>query len=135
MRGKDAGVIGVRDARVSDVPRLSEIYRRASWSNVDDRPLFGEHPEFLEWSGEPALGGRTRFAEFGGEVIGFVSTLEHDGTTEIEDLFVDPGWMRRGVATMLVDHVLRTGSEADATRVAVDANRHARLLRERGLRR
>ena len=78
MRGKNAGVTGVRDAGASDVPRLNEIYRDASWSNVDDRPLFRDHPEFLEWSGEPALQARTRLADVDGKFICFVSTLAHD---------------------------------------------------------
>jgi GNAT superfamily N-acetyltransferase len=118
-------VVHVRDAVAADVARLQEIFRDAAWSNVDDRPLFAEHPKFLEWSGEPAVAGRTRLAELHDAITGFVSIVDTDGVIEIEDLFVDPAWMRHGVATALIEDLLRRASEAGRTRVVVDGNKHA----------
>jgi GNAT superfamily N-acetyltransferase len=109
-------VIAIRAAVAADVPRLQAIFRDAAWSNVDDRPLFGEHPEFLDWSGDPATEGRTRVAEIGDEVVGFVSIIEHGDVVEVEDLFVDPTWMRRGVATALMNDSSRV--PATRTRLA-----------------
>jgi GNAT superfamily N-acetyltransferase len=118
-------VILVRDADAQDVPRLKQVFRDASWSNLDDRPLLGEHPEFLEWSGEPAAEGRTRLAAIGDEIVGFVSIIDTNGVIEIEDLFVDPAWMRHGAATALIDDLLHRARIAGATRVVVDGNKHA----------
>ena len=49
--------------------------------------------------------GRTYVAEEGGSVVGFATWIEADGAVELEDLFVDPGWMRRGIATALVERI------------------------------
>src|SRR5438045_1787248 len=95
----------VRPATDGDVEALAEVFRRASWSNVGDRPLFAEHPEFLEWSGDPAREGRTHVAVDGQTLVGFVSVIDRGAELEIEDLFVDPDWMRRGVASRLIEGV------------------------------
>jgi ribosomal protein S18 acetylase RimI-like enzyme len=112
--------MSVRQATADDVPRLKEIFSLAAWSNEGDRPLLTEHPEFLEWSGDPAREGRTRVAAIDGQLVGFLSTIDNGDTTEIEDLFVDPAWMRRGVATALVDDAANAHGA-----LVVDANRHA----------
>jgi GNAT superfamily N-acetyltransferase len=112
-------------AGADDIARLADIFRAASWSNVGDRPLLEQHPEFLEWSGDPAREGRTLLAELDGDVVGFASTIELDGVVEVEDLFVDPAAMRRGVATALIDAVVERAAENGAACVAVDANEHA----------
>jgi GNAT superfamily N-acetyltransferase len=45
-------------------------------------------------------------AEENGSVVGFATWAETDGgSIELEDLFVDPKWMRRGIATALVNCV------------------------------
>ena len=35
-------------------------------------------------------------------VVGFATYLISDGVAELEDLFVDPPWMRRGIGEALV---------------------------------
>ena len=111
----------IRKAEPDDIPRLQEIFRRSSWSNVGDRALLREHPEFLVWSGEPALEGRTTVAVVDGVLAGFVSTIDHGAEVEIEDLFVDPDFMRRGIASELIAIV----AAATQQRLIVDANFHA----------
>jgi ribosomal protein S18 acetylase RimI-like enzyme len=108
----------VRAATPADVPRLCEVFREASWSNVGDRELLTAHPEFLEWSGDPAREGRTWLAEVDGLVAGFVSIIDRGDELEVEDLFVDPAYMRRGVATALIDAL-------PPQTLSVDANSHA----------
>ena len=49
--------------------------------------------------------GRTQVAEEDGAVVGFATWAETDAGMELEDLFVDPKWMRRGIATALVNCV------------------------------
>ena len=45
------------------------------------------------------------------EILGFITTLPLDACAlEIEDLFVDPDWMRTGVASRLVEDLVATAS-------------------------
>src|SRR5262249_5841076 len=47
----------------------------------------------------PGLGGddrRTRVATAGGRIAGFATSVPAGGVIELDDLFVDPAWMRRG---------------------------------------
>jgi Acetyltransferase (GNAT) family len=58
------------------------------------------NPEALEFSGSGVSEGRTPVAVAAdGTVLGFITGLPLEGSVlEVEDLFVDPNWMRRGVA-------------------------------------
>jgi N-acetylglutamate synthase-like GNAT family acetyltransferase len=44
---------------------------------------------------------------------------------ELEDLFVDPDWMRRGIATKLVLDALANAREQGIARIDMTANGHA----------
>ena len=115
----------IRVATEGDVPALCHVFRRSSWSNEGDRALLTERPEFLEWSGNPAREGRTLLAEIDGIVVGFVSTIDEGDSWEVEDLFVDPDWMRRGIARALIDSAADEARHAGVGRLTVDANVHA----------
>ena len=47
------------------------------------------------------------------------------GVFELEDLFVDPGWMRRGIATALVASIADAVRARGGERLEVTANEHA----------
>jgi GNAT superfamily N-acetyltransferase len=115
----------VRTAVEGDVASLRVIFRRSSWSNVGDRPLLTVHPEFLELSPLAIREGRTRVAEVGGRIVGFTSVVRAGEVVELEDLFVDPDWMRRGIARALIADVAERARTAGARRVEVDGNDHA----------
>jgi GNAT superfamily N-acetyltransferase len=75
-------------------------------SNPGDRDRLLAHPEYLALEPDGLTEGRTHVAEEGGSVVGFATWAETDGgSLELEDLFVDPQWMRRGIATALVDRI------------------------------
>jgi GNAT superfamily N-acetyltransferase len=115
----------VRAARAGDRPALAEIYRRSSLSNAGDRPHLLEHPDALElpWSDRAAE--RTRVAIEDGRIVGF-ATVETDGDhASLEDLFVDPASMRRGIATALLDDVVAAARARGVSRLDVTANSHA----------
>jgi GNAT superfamily N-acetyltransferase len=60
------------------------------------------------------------------EIRGFITTRPLDACVlEIEDLFVDPDWMRTGVASRLVEDLLATASRNGVRRIEVTANPHA----------
>lgn len=115
----------VRAACPDDMVALQDIFRRASWSNLDDRPVLTEHPEFLELSDAGVLEGRTRVALMADAAVGFATLSLDASVAELEDLFVDPDWMRRGVASaLIVDAKIQTRTNG-AARIEVDANDHA----------
>ncbi len=64
------------------------------------------HPEYLILGPDGLAEGRTYVAEEDGSVVGFATWAKADGVTELEDLFVDPGWRRRGIAAALVSRIV-----------------------------
>ena len=65
--------------------------------------------------------GRTRVAVAEGRIVGFATLVGN----ELEDLFTDPPWMRRGIATALV-----RDAAATVDRIDVTANLHAQAFYE-----
>lgn len=115
----------IRTAVESDREQLRRIYRDASWSNEGDRPLYALHPEFLDWPADGIADGRTRAALVAGRAVGFASLVERDGDLELEDLFVDPASMRRGIGRALIRDAEVQARRRGVDRIHVDANDHA----------
>ena len=61
----------------------------------------------------------------GGTVVGFATTVPIDGGLELEDLFVEPNRMRRGMARRLVEDLLDRARTEGVEHVWVTANPHA----------
>jgi GNAT superfamily N-acetyltransferase len=115
----------LRDAVPGDLAALSDVFRRSSLSNDGDRPNLLAHPEVLELPDLAVREGRTRAAVTDGNIVGFASWLEAGGGFEIEDLFVDPRWMRRGIGRVLVLDLIAIARGRGSDRVEVTANQHA----------
>ncbi len=117
----------VRAARPDDHPALQRIFRDASLSNTGDRGSLLAHPEHLVL--DPALigRGRTRVATLAdGTVIAFASTrVTGAEALELEDLFTDPSWRRRGAALGLVRRIVAEAADDGMTTLGVTANEHA----------
>jgi ribosomal protein S18 acetylase RimI-like enzyme len=64
-------------------------------------------------------------AEEDGSVVGFATWAGTAGTIELEDLFVDPAYMRRGIATALVGRIAEILRARGTERLEVTANPHA----------
>jgi GNAT superfamily N-acetyltransferase len=116
----------IRAAVAADLPALQQVYRAASLSNAGDAPILLARPEFLVFAGDGIAGGRTLVALAGpphdGRVVGFATIA--DGS-ELEDLFVDPGWRRRGLARHLVRKIADVAREGGHRRLWVTGNPHA----------
>jgi GNAT superfamily N-acetyltransferase len=116
----------IRDAGPADVPVLRQVYRRASLSNEGDRMNLLANPDALEWGG---LGGddrRTRVAATaGGRIAGFATSVHAGDALELDDLFVDPDWMRQGAARALVLDAVAHARNQGIGRIEVTANEHA----------
>jgi GNAT superfamily N-acetyltransferase len=109
----------------ADLSAASEVYRSASLSNTGDRDNLLAHPEHLVLGPEGLAEGRTYVAEEEGSLVGFATWIEAGGTFELEDLFVDPGWRRRGIATALVNRIAEVLGARGVERLEVTANPHA----------
>jgi GNAT superfamily N-acetyltransferase len=114
-----------------DMTALSVVYRRSSLSNEGDRPNLLAHPETLEFADLAVREGRTRAAVAEGEIVGFASWLGAGDAFEIEDLFVEPGWMRRGIGRALVLDMTAIARVRGIGRVEVTANPHALAFYEK----
>lgn len=116
----------IRAARMTDIAVLREIFVKAALSNAGDRELLLANPDALELSSASVGEGRTRVAVAAGDQpVGFATTVESEGAVEIEDLFVHPDWMRRGIGQALVHDVVVGARKLGVGRVEVTANNHA----------
>ena len=119
--------IHVRDAQAHDEQALARVFREASLSNVGDRDALLAHPEALTLSADVITRGRSRVATLAdGTVVGFATARPTDpGVLELDDLFVDPDYMRTGVARELILRIAIDAGRKDAYRIDVTANSHA----------
>ena len=115
----------IRLGTSADFPAAASVYRRASLSNAGDRGNLLAHPEYLILGPEGLAEGRTHVAEQDGSVVGFATWAGTAGTVELEDLFVDPAYRRRGIAAALVGRIAAILRARGAERLEVTANPHA----------
>jgi GNAT superfamily N-acetyltransferase len=115
----------IRLGTPADLPAAAEVYRSASLSNEGDRDSLLANPEFLILGPEGLAEGRTYVAEEDGSVVGFATWVEDGPVTELEDLFVDPGWRRRGIALALVRQIVDVLRARGVRVLEVTANSHA----------
>ncbi|MDR3648980.1 MAG: GNAT family N-acetyltransferase [Acidimicrobiales bacterium] len=121
----------IRTAVPSDVEALRGLFRRASLSNEGDRLHLLSHPESLVFSDDAVRQGRTRVAvESEGDIVGFASWVVNDNAIELEDLFVEPQWMRRGVGRALVLDAVAIARTRSFDTLEVTANPHAQEFYE-----
>lgn len=115
----------IRLGTSADYTAAASVYRRASLSNARDRDNLLAHPEYLILGPEGLAEGRTHVAEQDGSVVGFASWAQTARAIELEDLFVDPGYRRRGLATALVHRIADVVRARGMERLEVTANPHA----------
>ena len=119
-------VVEVRTAVAEDLPALRRVFRTASLSNDGDREALLANPAALRLAGDGVAEGRTRVAvAANGAILGFATWRPHGGAFELEDLFVDPDWMRRGIARQLVADLIALATRRGIARIVVTANPHA----------
>ena len=63
--------------------------------------------------------------------MGFATVLISEDVGELEDLFVEPDWMRRGVGRALVHDAVANARSQGVTRIEVTANDHPRDFYEK----
>jgi GNAT superfamily N-acetyltransferase len=115
----------IRLGTSADLAAATSVYRRASLSNAGDRDNLLAHPDYLILGSQALAEGRTYVAEEDGSLVGFATWAKTASTVELEDLFVDPGYMRRGIATALVNRIAEVLRTRGVERLEVTANPHA----------
>ena len=116
----------IRLALANDVAAINEVFRRSSLSNEGDRPFLLDNPEVLVFDDAAVRAGRTRVAVADGHVVGFATTTVTGEIAELDDLFVDPPWKRKGVARALILDAASAARAVGSRRIEVTANEHAR---------
>jgi GNAT superfamily N-acetyltransferase len=112
----------IRLGTPADYPAVAAVYRRASLFNDGDRDDLLAHPQYLILGPDGLEQGRTYVAEEHGSVVGFGSWVEAEGIVDLEDLFVEPTWMRRGIATALVVRIVDVLRSRGVSCLGVTAN-------------
>jgi GNAT superfamily N-acetyltransferase len=115
----------IRDAVLGDMGALQGVFRAASLSDGGYREILLAHPEVLELQDQAVREGRTRAAVAEGGIVGFASWLDAGEAVEVEDLFVDPDWMRHGIGRALMMDLIAIARGRGTGLVEVTANHHA----------
>jgi predicted N-acetyltransferase YhbS len=123
--------IHIRTAQAADLDALQEIFRQASLGNDGDREMLLANPDALALSPAAVNEQRTRAAVVDDHIVGFATLLRTDNAFELEDLFVDPRWMRKGIGLALVRDAAATARAQGVSRIEVTANPHAMAFYER----
>src|SRR5438045_3740347 len=117
----------IRDARADEALALEALQRRASDVWEEYRAQLAAHPDAIAPPHQAIADGRVRVAvDASDHPLGFSGVLPvEDGRCELDDLFVEPDWMRLGVGRKLVDDVAMRAAAAGASHVDVIANPNA----------
>ncbi len=123
----------IRDARPEEASALEALQRRSADVWEEYRAPLAANPAAIEAPHEAIAEGRVRVAVDASQgLLGFSVVLPLDGgRCELDDLFVEPEWMRQGVGRLLVDDVASRAAAAGARWVDVVANPRALGFYER----
>jgi len=113
----------IRAAKPSEGEALGELHRRSSSIWAEDRPHFEARPEIFGVSAEAILEQRVRVAfDAEGRRLGFATiSTQPTGVCELEDLFVEPRAMRKGVGAALVEDAAARARRIGGERMTVVA--------------
>ncbi|HEX3562119.1 MAG TPA: GNAT family N-acetyltransferase [Solirubrobacterales bacterium] len=120
--------IGIRTARRSEAGHLRQIHRRASYIWPEDRPNLDANSHIFGVDPKSLAAGRVRVAVDGtGKLLGFATWRPTGDDAELDDLFVEPDAMRRGIGSALVDDAAHRAGQAGLARLLVVG--HPRTLK------
>ena len=120
-----SGIV-VRAARVDERELLEEIQRRASLANPDDRQAILDNPQVIDLPLEQILSGSVLVALVDVNRFGFAVVLaSSEFEAELDGLFVEPSYWRRGVARRLLQASCELARVRCARSLSVIANYQA----------
>lgn len=110
----------------ADLVALRDVFRRSSLSIEDDRANLLANPDALELSDISSKESHRRVAALAdGRIAGFATGIIAGEAIELDDLFVDPDCMGRGVGRALVMDIVEVARKHGVRRIEVTANEHA----------
>jgi GNAT superfamily N-acetyltransferase len=113
----------IRPGRPNERAALESLQFRASIELPAYHDAILRHPDSISLASELLNEGRVRVAETKDPLIGFSVLLAPIAdTVELDGLFVDPSWWRRGVGTALMLDAFCVARAEDAARIEVTAN-------------
>jgi predicted N-acetyltransferase YhbS len=109
----------IRTATPADADALRALHRRSSYIWEEDHAQLDAHPDLFGVDPAALAAGHTRVAvDDEGAIIGFATVTD---ACELEDLFVEPELMRRGIGGELVADAVARAEAAGHTRMTVVA--------------
>jgi GNAT superfamily N-acetyltransferase len=121
----DSRLLQIRWSTPADLAPLTAVFVRASLSNEGDREALLANPAALVLEGDSIAKGRSRVATHTDHIVGFATIVLIDGVFDLQDLFVDPEWMRQGVGRQLVHDAAAIAARRGVECISVTANPHA----------
>ncbi|HEY8592709.1 MAG TPA: GNAT family N-acetyltransferase [Sphingomicrobium sp.] len=118
--------VTLRTARLDEREQLEDLQRRASLALPDYREQLLAHPDAIDLPEDQIAKGQVIVAELGGRVAGFAAVV--DG--ELDGLFVEPEFWKRGIGRLLVDAATHDARRKGLA-LSVVANPSSRTFYER----
>lgn len=114
--------VRIRDATAAETAVLEAVQRRSSdvWEAYRDQ--LAAHPDAIELPRTFIESGWVRVAVADSDTpMGFSVVIPTDDYYELDGLFVEPGWMYRGLGRALVQDAVARASTSGAARLEVTA--------------
>ena len=108
MPSEGAGVVAFRTATVEDAGAVAEVYLRSRKELVACAPLAHSDDDVRDWIRRRLIPtGRTTVAVAGDSVIGMLAVSSGTDGSWIDQLYLLPEWVDRGVGRRLLEVALR----------------------------
>lgn len=121
------GNLKIRLAVVSERGTLEQLQLRASLNNEGDREALLAHPDAIDLPEAQISAGQVFVAEQNAVTVGFAAVLQRsDSDIELDGLFVEPTYWRRGIGHVLVDRCVEYARKHGASALHVIGNPHAK---------
>ena len=121
----------LRLARTEELGELEDLQRRASLALDEYREALLAHPDAIALPAEQIERGEVVVAEIDGRIAGFAVVLDQDDMAELDGLFVEPEFWRRGIGLALVEDAVHHARSRGLSLMTVVANPSARAFYER----
>ncbi|MFO1328797.1 MAG: GNAT family N-acetyltransferase [Rubrivivax sp.] len=127
----DPPTLQIRGARPADALRVARCYLPSRRTLSDYAPLPHTDADVITWMKDRLLptGGVTLALE-SGHVVGFIALSVRDDATWVDQLYVHPARMRRGIGSTLL-HLALSRRDGPVRLYTFEPNRGARRFYER----
>lgn len=117
--------VRVRAADLREGERLREIAiaSKSYWGYELDRVR--QWAALGDFSSEGLRRKEFHVAEVDGEAVGWAALIPKGNVCWLDDLWIEPQWIGRGIGTLLFQHAAKRGRELGAARMEWEAERHA----------